>query len=369
MRNNQNVMHFSQLFRLMVLFELGSALVFPLNVEAKEAGWISTLLGMALALLFYVVFCYIARDNPRQPLTVVIEGIIGRVPGKILAFLYTLFFIYQASRQFNDFALLMNVSVFDQTPIIMIHAMMVVTIGYVLSLGIVVLARTGEVFYVVMLSMILLSSVLIVVSGIVDLERLMPILGDGVGSILMSFPRSVNFPFTEVIAFMMLTPFLKERGSLLRTGIISLIFSGLILAWITALNVSVLGVDILSQSFFPFLMSISEVNISNFIQRLDVIAVMMLIIGVFFKASIFYAASVVAVYRLFHMTSYRTAVLLVGMVTFLSAIVISPNSSHHIQEGLISNQWFIYLPFEMTIPVLLGGWVWLRNKFKREHNT
>ncbi|WP_152391871.1 GerAB/ArcD/ProY family transporter [Paenibacillus guangzhouensis] len=166
-----------------------------------------------------------------------------------------------------------------------------------------------------------------------------------------------------------MTPFLKEHGSLLRTGIISLIFSGLILAWITALNVSVLGVDILRQSFFPFLMSIGEVNISNFIQRLDVIAVMMLIIGVFFKASIFYAASAVAVYRLFHMTSFRKAILLVGTIIFLSALVISPNSSHHLQEGLISDQWIIYLPFEITIPVLLGGWVWLRNKFNRERST
>ncbi|WP_193726720.1 GerAB/ArcD/ProY family transporter [Paenibacillus guangzhouensis] len=131
--------------------------MFPLNLDAKEAGWISKLLGMAAALIFYAVFCYIARDKPRQPFTVVIEGIIGKVPGKILASLYTLFFIYQASRQFNDFALLMSVSVFDQTPIIMIHAMMVVAIGYVLALGIVVLARTGEIFYVVMMSMIVLS--------------------------------------------------------------------------------------------------------------------------------------------------------------------------------------------------------------------
>ncbi|WP_229106877.1 GerAB/ArcD/ProY family transporter [Paenibacillus sp. 1001270B_150601_E10] len=362
MNSNNTTLHVSQLFRLMMLFELGSALVFPLNSDAKEAAWISTLLGMLLGLVLFTVVCYILKDHPYQPFTVVLESLIGKVLGKTLAFLYTLFFIYQATRQFNDFALLMNVSIFEETPLLIIHLMMVLAISYVLSLGIVALARTGEIFYLVMFVMIVLASLFIMVSGVLDVHRLMPILGDGVSSILQSFPKALNFPFSEVIAFAMFTPYLKRSDSLLRTGIVSLMISGGVLTWITVLNISVLGVDIVSQSFFPFLMSIGEVNISDFIQRLDAIAVMMLIIGVFFKASIFYLAAVIAVSHLFKMSDYKKILLIVGTTIFLSALIVSPNSSHHLQEGLVSDQWLIYLPFEITIPVILAMGIWIYKK-------
>lgn len=363
--NRENAIHISQLFRLMVLFELGTALVFPLNAGAKEAAWVATLLGMAVGLIVYVVQWYTAKEDPHVPFTVVFEGIIGKVPGKILAFMYTLFFMYQASLQFADFSLLMKITIFDQTPLIIVHLMLIIAIGYVLSLGVMALARTGEIFYLIMLFMIVLASILLLFSSVVEINRLMPVLGDGMSGILKTFPRSANFPFTQVIALMMLTPFLKENGSLLRMGLISIIISGVILAWITALNISVLGVDIINQTFFPLLMSIGEIDISHFIQRLDAIAVIMLITGVIFRASVYYLASVVAVTRLFHISSYRLGVLMAGTVIFVSAIVISPNSAHQIREGLVTNTWLIYVPFEVVIPVLIALCIWTR---KRLHN-
>ncbi len=38
----------SQLFILMVLFELGSALLVPLAIDAKQDAWLAILLGMGL---------------------------------------------------------------------------------------------------------------------------------------------------------------------------------------------------------------------------------------------------------------------------------------------------------------------------------
>jgi len=45
----------SQMFILVVLFEMGSAILVGLGVSAKQDAWISMLLGLAGGLLFFLV--------------------------------------------------------------------------------------------------------------------------------------------------------------------------------------------------------------------------------------------------------------------------------------------------------------------------
>ncbi len=46
----------SQLFILMVLFELGSALLVPLAMRAKQDAWLAILLGMVCSFVLFLVY-------------------------------------------------------------------------------------------------------------------------------------------------------------------------------------------------------------------------------------------------------------------------------------------------------------------------
>ncbi|MDR7246351.1 GerAB/ArcD/ProY family transporter, partial [Priestia megaterium] len=46
----------SQLFILMVLFELGSALLVPLAIDAKQDAWLAILLGMVFSFVLLLVY-------------------------------------------------------------------------------------------------------------------------------------------------------------------------------------------------------------------------------------------------------------------------------------------------------------------------
>ncbi|PGK31755.1 spore gernimation protein KB, partial [Priestia megaterium] len=46
----------SQLFILMVLFELGSALLVPLAIRAKQDAWLGILLGMLGSFILFLVY-------------------------------------------------------------------------------------------------------------------------------------------------------------------------------------------------------------------------------------------------------------------------------------------------------------------------
>lgn len=51
----------SQLFALIFLFELGTALVVPIGLESGHAVWIAILLALPGGLLLYLIYVYLSQ--------------------------------------------------------------------------------------------------------------------------------------------------------------------------------------------------------------------------------------------------------------------------------------------------------------------
>lgn len=90
-----------QLFSLIVLFELGTALIVPLGVEAKQDAWLAELLGLTGGIVLLLQYFYLYHHFPNLLLTSYIQKIFGKYIGWIIALSYILFFIYGASRDLN----------------------------------------------------------------------------------------------------------------------------------------------------------------------------------------------------------------------------------------------------------------------------
>ncbi|WP_251526404.1 GerAB/ArcD/ProY family transporter [Metabacillus litoralis] len=90
--------------------------------------------------------------------------------------------------------------------------LMIIAISYVLSLGIEVLARTAEVFIVILILIGLIGNMLIYLLGNVDFHNLQPILENGWKPILkLAFPVVISFPFGKALVFTMILLFLSTR--------------------------------------------------------------------------------------------------------------------------------------------------------------
>jgi spore germination protein KB len=81
----------------------------------------------------------------------------------------------------------------------------------------------------------------------------------------------------------MLLPYLNQQKIANRAGFAAVFICGLALSYSTAVNISVLGVEIAGRATFPLLHTISLINIGEIIQRLDVFDLLTLIIGDFLK--------------------------------------------------------------------------------------
>jgi spore germination protein KB len=128
----------------MVLFEIGSSILFVSGMDAKQDAWIVVIISMCIG--FALMWCYTAlqRKFPQKNLAQIIINILGKKLGVPLVFLYALFFLYSATRNFRDFGEVINTTFLIKTPLFAILLLFMIAVLYVLFLGLEVLARTSE---------------------------------------------------------------------------------------------------------------------------------------------------------------------------------------------------------------------------------
>ncbi|MEH6904902.1 GerAB/ArcD/ProY family transporter [Neobacillus drentensis] len=358
-----------QLFCLMYLFELGSAIVVGLGLQAKQDAWLAILLGMGGGLCLYQIYSYLYLQFPDQPLTGYIIKILGKFIGTPIAFIYCLYFLYIAARVLRDFGDLLITSALDETPLYIINSLMILLIIYGLSRGIEVIGRTSESVFFIMIFLGFIGIMFTNFSGIVEVVNLAPFFESGWKTLSSTvFKQTYTFPFGEMIVFTMVLPHLNKNKYGRKIGIYALLASGFTLSITIALEIAVLGPKGVSISQFPLLDTIGRVNIGNFIQRLDIIVVATLIIGVFVKITIFFYAGYLGLASIFHLTKKKqkaACLLLLGILILIYSIKMSSNFAEHLIVGLKWVPIYLHLPLQTGVPLILFLITWVRKSLMK----
>jgi spore germination protein KB len=355
-----------QLFAMMFLFELGSALVVSLGSNAGKDAWLAILLGLCGGIVLFFMYYFLFRQYPTLPLTGYARKIFGKYIGWLIGLVYTVYFLYAASRNLRDFSDLLLTSTMPATPLLAINILMVLAICYVLNLGIEVVGRTAEVLIVILILLGLMGNFLVLVSGGVSINKLQPFLENGWKPIITTaFPLITYFPFAELFVFTMILPYLNRPEFAKKVWLSALISSGLILSYTAALNVSVLGFEEVGRSNFPLLSTIGKVNLMEFLQRLDAIVVFTFLITMFFKITIFFYAAVIGMVDLFKLKIHQRMILPAGVILTFLSMMIASNFAEHIEEGQTITSYYIHIPLHIIIPFFMIV-ITMCNRFKKK---
>lgn len=354
----------SQLFILMILFQLSNSLLIPLAMKAGRDSWIAILGAMAVSILLFFIYRALYLYYPSLLLTDYTEKLIGKILGRTLAFLYILFFLYCAARVLREFGVMLLSFAFPETPLFVACAMMVLVIIYTVYKGIEVIARTGELLFVVMLMLAFFLFLLIAISGLIDISNLRPALEDSPKILKTIFTETLYVPFGEIIVFTMIFPYLNQAKKLKKTGVAAISITGVALAFTTVLNISVLGVPLIERSLFPLLTTIQSIEVGEFLERLDVIFILALIIGGFFKVAVYTYCALIGTASLFNIKEPSKLAYPIGMVVLFTSMIIASNYSEHIEEGLKIFPIYIQFPFQIIIPVFLLFIAFIKNRKK-----
>ncbi|MCM3016808.1 spore germination protein [Priestia megaterium] len=353
-----------QLFSLMFIFEMGTALVVSYGTNARKDAWLAILLALCGGIVLFYIFHFLYRQYPNLLFTGYIRELLGKYLGWIVGLLYCLHFLYICGRNVRELGDLLVSSTLSETPLLAINLTLVLVICYVIHLGIEVVGRTAEVFMVVLLLLGAAGNFFVLVSGDVDFHQIRPFLERGWKPIFTTaFPHLLIFPFGEMIAFTMLLPYLNRPQLAKRAWLAAMISSGVILSWTVLLNTSVLGIDVMQRSVFPTLTAVGKVNLFDFIERLDAIVVFTLLITVFFKASIYLYAAVIGIADLFKLRTYHQILFPTGTIVIFLSLTMASSFSEQGEEGFLNH--YLSIALLIVVPMIMLLVSVIRNHFAR----
>ncbi|MFD1065155.1 GerAB/ArcD/ProY family transporter [Oceanobacillus locisalsi] len=352
----------SQLFILMILFQLSNSLLIPLASHAGRDSWIAILVAAAVSISLFFIYRALYLYYPDRLLTDYTEKVIGKILGRTLAFLYILFFLYSAARVLREFGVMLLSFAFAETPLFVASTLMILVVIYTVYKGIEVIARTGELFFVIMCLLAVFLFLLIAISGLIDTSNVKPVLENPPQVLKTVFTETLYVPFGEIIVFTMIFPYLNNRKKLKKTGVSAISITGMVLALTTILNISVLGVPLIERSLFPLLTTIQSIQVGGFLERLDVIFILVLVIGGFFKVSVYTYCAIIGTASLFNIKEPSKLAYPLGLTVLFVSMIIASNYSEHLEEGLKIFPLYVQLPFQIIFPVLLLIIAFFRNR-------
>jgi spore germination protein KB len=358
-----------QFFLLIFIFETGSSVVVGIAGDAKKDAWLAILLATFIGMMIIVFYFWIIQKGDNKNLFQIFELCFGKYIGKMVSFLYIIYFFYIAARVLRDFGELMVSTIFTKTPIEFLSLTMMLLIAYILYLGIEVLGRSSEIFIPYIVLFILFVGVGVFLSKELQFSNLLPMFEDGAMPIVKAiFPNLIGFPFGELIAFTVLIPKVTRMKKARTIAILSVFSSGLLLVYTTIIQIATLGENIRSRSNFPLLSAAREVSLLNFIERVDLLIVFIVMFGILVKVSVYFYGGLIGLEQLFK-KSYRQFVIPMSLLIAFFSVVISKHFAEHIEEGIRIVPLYMHVPLQLVIPSILLLILLIKTKMKTKQTS
>lgn len=355
----------TQLLSLMLLFEIGSTTLFALGIGAKQDAWIVILIATFISLGLVWVFTEIQKQYPDKNLVEILQSLLGKWLSVPLILLYALYFYSNASFNFYEFGEIIRTTFLENTPQFVILSVFMFTTIYMITLGIEVIGRTAEILMPVLIIFLLSTYFLASISGALDFQELLPVLENGWNPILKEVMDVVNFPFGESIVFLMFWHFIDKKRSTRKIALFVVVLTGGILVITNMIIIMVLGSELAAKAEIPLLRVLFDINIADILTNLDIIGVIVLFIGGFYKTLINFYGAVLAVTTLFKFTNKKWVTIIMGVSLIVYSMVFFQNIVFHRWVGAEINTPYIHRIFQ-SIPILILIMIWLKNKTKKQ---
>lgn len=342
-----------QLFAVIVLFELGSAIVMNVGHSAKQDAWISIAVATLFGVGLFVFYRLLQAKRPSSDLFELVQLSFGRWLGSVVILLYVIYFLYVAARVLRDFLELLSSAVLDHTPIEALAFSFMLVSAYMIGLGLSTIVRTAELLFPIILGILFVLFVLLMIDRDYQFNNLKPILAEGIEPVVASiFPSLLTFPFGELIIILV---FIRYASPASRTGLMSTAavgFSGMILVGTAVLETITLGEKMKERTNFPYLLTIRDIAFGYFFERMEMLVVFVMFVTILVKASLFLFGALKGVEHLVRIP-YRESVFPVACLVAILSIRIANSFAEHSIEGLELTPYFIHLPMQLGIPLVM----------------
>ncbi|MEK4485893.1 endospore germination permease [Psychrobacillus sp. FSL H8-0484] len=316
-----------QFLVLVVFFSVGTSILYVpsiLSSQVKQDAWIVAIIGTGIGQLVIWLFTTIAMWFPTLTYTEVNEKIFGKIIGKTISFLFVLMCILYTSALLSHSGTFLITQMFPKTPILALNILMALLVVIAVRLGLETIARSAEIFIFVFLFLFILLT--LTISPKINFENLEPFFQENIGSLLhSSIAVVVVSSVNSIVLFMIFPAFIKDIEKAKKNFFIGNAIGGIIVSIITLLCIFVLGSTTTARQVYPSYALAKVINVGNFLTRIEALMATLWILGLFFKAVLYFYAAIFGLKQIFNLKDYRSLTSSLGVIIVVLSVIIFPN--------------------------------------------
>jgi spore germination protein KB len=191
----------------------------------------------------------------------------------------------------------------------------------------------------------------------------LPLVENGLVDIVKRGWPLITFPYGETVAFTMLYSYVNQPKKVKNTAYISIIVEGILLCIVNIMFIISLGTKYASITLFPHIVAMRLVRIAGFMNRFDILVVILMIFAAFYKIRVFTYVSMLGAIQVFKLNHTKTLIILYSILIGIASVLISGNYPEHIKLGLDFTVKYIHLPMQIAIPFIALIVYHIRNGF------
>jgi spore germination protein KB len=343
-----------QIFWLMFTFETGNMVLLtigPAMVEANQDVWISYLIADILGVLIVYSASKTALLYSKHTLIVYSKIILGRLLGTVVVLNYLVQWYSVVGNILRQFADLTITLLLPRTPSWVLFLTILLLLIYVAFIGgIEGIGRCAEVFGPI----VIFSVFLLIIFSVKDFQilNLMPVFVDtGVQSIWRGALPPLAF-FGESVVILMLVSFMDKPEKAIKNAVLGITFAAIIVTIVAICVLLVLGPEISGKLRHPSFDLASYISVLEFVQNLEIIAILVWILSAFIKLSVYFFLTCYGTAQLFKLKDWKKMIW-IAAIFFFTLAQFYPGTSYTF--SFMNTYWIYYaLPINAAgIPLLL----------------
>ncbi len=315
----------------------------------KQDSWLIVLFGTVVCIPLLWVYVALAKQYPDKSLIQINDEVFGRIGGKIVSVFYIWFFFTLTTLNLRDLGGFVNKSIMILTPNTVIISIFIILCAWSVYYGLEVVTRYSIVFTIISTAILIVS--ILATFNIMNFENFLPILHQPVNSYIHGTHIISTIPFGELVVFLMIAPNVegKEKG-LAKYFYGGFFIAALLILLVILRDTAVLG-NMLEFLSLPSFEALRLATLFETISHIEILFAVLLILFLFFKISILFYTSILAVSHFFKIKSYRPLILPASALIVVYSITIFENVIMHttISRGTAP---FFWAFIEMILPFI-----------------
>ncbi|MGM0876971.1 MAG: GerAB/ArcD/ProY family transporter [Bacillota bacterium] len=162
---------------------------------------------------------------------------------------------------------------------------------------------------------------------------------------------------------------MKNPKKVRKTTIIATIIAGITIALFNLLEIAVLGEDITERTIYPLYLLIKQISTVDFLENLDAIVALNMIITAYIKGTIYLFAAVRSIQLLLKLHNSRSIIFPVACITYFLGMTMSKNINEHIYVGTNMFPQYLWMPLTIILPGILLIVTSIRKKWSNWQNN